>query len=602
MCAIGGVVAFNAKINIKETVSNMLQSMKHRGPDSSGIWFEETVCLGHNRLAIIDLSSKANQPMTDNSGNFVLSFNGEIYNFKEIKTKLKEYHFKSDSDSEVLIASYIKWGEKCLNYLEGQFAFALWDKQNKSLFVARDPMGEKPFYYVYNHNGFYFSSEIRSLIKAFKLNKLPEDRYLSEFLAFQSVKAPNTLISDIKQLSPGQYAYIKNNNLRISNYWKLESIEERKYLELPEIKENISFLLKKSVSQQLISDVPLGAFLSGGLDSSIIVALASTLSNKKLRTFSVGFEESIYDERHYAEIIAKKFNTEHHEIIIGGNELVSRIPDILTKFDVPSGDGINSFIVSEAVKKQGITVALSGLGGDELFAGYPGFNQYYNLHGINYLFNNTLHFRKHLMTLFKGKLKYLMDFEKLNVYEYNSLSRMIFLPDEIDNLIEKKHQNEFCSFYSDKIPILSKYAIADLNNYTQPVLLKDTDQMAMSVSLEVRVPFFDKELIEFVLGIPDKYKYNKKPKTLLFETFQDLIPMNIFQRPKMGFTFPWDEWLRNELFEFCSYSLNNLNNRGIFKDNATIKIWKEFLAGKKGWNKIVLLFTLENWLNNLDEQ
>ena len=601
MCAISGSVSFSQINNGKDLVLSMMNMMKHRGPDSYGIWQDERACLGHNRLAIIDVSSKANQPMIDSTGNYIISFNGEIYNYKEIREKLSEYNFKSESDTEVLLASYITWGTGCLNYLKGQFAFAVWNRAENTLFLARDHMGEKPLYYVLNSHGFHFSSEIRPLIKVLKLSSVPSRGYLKEFLTLQSVKAPNTLISEVKQIQPGHYALVKDNKISFSSYWKLNNSCKYQYTSKEEIHLNIKRLLESAVSNQLISDVPLGAFLSGGLDSSIVVGLASRLSKTKLKTFTIGFSESKFDERNYAKIISDKFQTDHIEINVKPNDLVGKIPSILQKIDVPSGDGINSFLVSELVKNEGITVALSGLGGDELFAGYPGFKQYYYLDKYSKIFDNTFLTRKLFGSLLKGKVRELLSFEKLSIRKYNELSRAIFLPDEIRSLLGDEESDLMEDYECNDFPILSRYSIYDISNYTQPVLLKDLDQMGMAVSLEARVPFFDKDLIQYALGIPDKYKIGSQPKELLFDSFKNLIPESIYRRKKMGFTLPWNEWLDNELYDFSDSMINELEIRGIFKSGSVKKVWNNYLENKIGWNKIILLFTLENWFKQLDE-
>jgi asparagine synthase (glutamine-hydrolysing) len=601
MCAISGSISFNGLNRSEYLVSSMMEMMNHRGPDSSGIWHDERVCLGHNRLAIIDVSPKANQPMIDSKGNYIISFNGEIFNYKEIKEKLTEYNFKSESDTEVLLASFITWGKDCLDYIKGQFAFAIWNRAENSLFLARDHMGEKPLYYVLDHQGFHFSSELRPLVKVLKLSKFPNRVYLKEFLAFQSVKAPNTLISEIKQLQPGHYAYIKDNKIFIRPYWSLTRTYKYQYTSKEEIETTINRHLESAVSNQLISDVPLGAFLSGGLDSSLIVALASRLSEKKIRTFTIGFDESKFDERSYAKVISDRYQTEHTEIIVRPDDLVSKIPFILQKIDVPSGDGINSFLVSELVKNEGITVALSGLGGDELFAGYPGFRQYYYLEKYSKIFDSTSFTRKLIGKVLKGKEKELLNFEKFNIGKFNELSRSIFLQEEIKCLLGDEETLVPDEYECNNFPLLSRYSIYDMSNYTQPVLLKDVDQMGMAVSLEVRIPFFDKDLIQYVLGIPDIYKIGSHPKELLFDSFKHLIPDNIYRRKKMGFTLPWNEWLSNELYDFSNSMIDDLETRGVFKSGSVKEIWSKYLTDKKGWNKIVLLFTLEIWFKQLDE-
>lgn len=601
MCAICGILCFKAGVDNSELVASMMDMMQHRGPDSKGIRAADYVCLGHNRLSVIDVSSSASQPMEDPSGNYTLTFNGEIYNFQELKSRLSGYRFKTLSDTEVLLAAYITWGNACLNYIKGQFAFAVWNKANKSLFLARDHMGEKPLYYVCNDSGFFFSSEIRPLVKVLNLSCVPDTTNLKEYLAYQRVLPPGTLIKEVRQLPPGHYAFIKDGKLEISQYWQLGTVYHEGYDNGAEIEKNIVRLLSNSVSSQLISDVPLGAFLSGGLDSSVVVGLAAHHSSKRLKTFTIGFDEPQYDEREYAAIIAKKFNTDHTEIVVRPEELVQKIPSILQKFDVPGGDGINSYIVSEAVKSEGITVALSGLGGDELFAGYPGFRQFYYLQRYAKVFDDTNWLRRRLCRFVNGKQRELLNMKNISLESFNNLSRMVFLPEEIDALMESNDLEVTTTNNLSNLPVLGQYGVADIRSYTQPVLLKDSDQMGMAVSLEVRVPFFDKDVVEYALGIPDKYKLGKSPKELLFNAFRDLIPKEVYRRKKMGFTFPWNQWLSNELYDFSWSMLHDLDKRKIFKKGAVESVLKNYLSTGKGWNKIILLFTLESWLRQLDE-
>lgn len=362
----------------------------------------------------------------------------------------------------------------------------------------------------------------------------------------QSVQAPNTLLKDIFQLPAAHHGVFKNFTFKTQKYWDFKVKKKILYDDTKVIQSTIRNLFSDAIGLQMVSDVPLGAFLSGGIDSSAVVAMMAEHSTNPIETFSVGFNVAKYDETPFADIVAKKFKTRHHAIQLNINDFKNKIPEILAKRQPKGRHGPNTFIVSEAVKNEGLTVALSGLGGDELFAGYSGFDQFYKLNKFSTLFNSTYLIRNFLKFPFKGKVKNLLKFKNITLQDFYTLSRSVFLPDEIKKLLnngENKFSTPYTNSYSS-FPILAQYSIAELNGYTQNVLLKDTDQMSMANSLEVRVPFFDHDLVEYVLGVPDQYKYPKYPKSLLVESLGDLLPNEIVHRKKMGFTFPWAQWMR----------------------------------------------------------
>mgnify|MGYP001010897815 CR=1 FL=1 len=596
MCGIIGQISNSTK-------ELPLVSIHHRGPDADNIWSGDGVQFGHTRLAIIDLSEGGKQPKSDNSGRYTLTFNGEIYNFKELKESLIDYTFKTQSDTEVILATYSRYGYDCPKYLKGQFAFAIWDNQKKELFVARDRMGEKPFYYSISQNEFYFSSEIRALLKIVNFAPHLRKESLAEYLHLQSVQPPHTLIEGVLQLPVAHYGIFKQGSFEIHPYWNIMDVHKEDYSDIKTIHKNIKEKLANSVRLQMLSDVPLGAFLSGGIDSSAIVALMAEQSEQPIETFSIGFEEAAFDESQFAAIVAKKFNTKHHSIQLKSDDFKNRIPEILSKVDNPSGDGPNTFVVSEAVKKAGLTVALSGLGGDELFAGYDGFLRFYKLQTFKNIWKLSTPFRKIISPLFSGKKGDLLALPTVDIEDFYPLSRRVFSKQEISKLLPDS------SFYyqtigqseQKKLPILSQYSIAELSGYTQTVLLKDTDQMSMANSLEVRVPFFDYQLIEYVLGVPDSLKLPKYPKSLLVESLQPLLPGEIVHRPKMGFSFPWDEWMRGDLRQYCENNILNLAKRKIFSENELFTIWRNFKSNTNSvkWSKVWLLVCLEQWLKNI---
>ena len=396
MCGINGILGIADASLAKQKVQAMNTAMKHRGPDDDGFYVEENIAFGHRRLSIIDLSAAGHQPMQSHDGRFQIVYNGELYNYKELKFELKRvvsgskdqaYFFQTDTDTEVIIAAYARWGEDCLNHFNGMYAFAIWDTHKKELFIGRDRLGIKPLYYLYTNNVLAFSSELRSLLASDLIPKKLDENSLVDYLRYQTVHAPNTILKGVKMLMPGHYLKSSNYKITIHNYWNLSknrstSPNGKTY---EDVCKDVNQLLTKSVERRLIADVPFGAFLSGGIDSSAIVGLMTKVSSEKVKTFSVTFDESEFSEAKYAQLIAKKFNTDHHEIILKPSDFLKELPNALKAMDHPSGDGPNTYIVSKATKNAGITMALSGLGGDELFAGYDVFKRSLQLNRKSWL-------------------------------------------------------------------------------------------------------------------------------------------------------------------------------------------------------------------------
>ena len=352
---------------------------------AAGVWSAEEISLGHRRLSIIDLSPESNQPFVSSDGRYVIVYNGELYNYRELKLELQgaakgskhqAYIFRTGSDTEVVLAAFVRYGYKCLEYFNGMYAFAIYDTEQKKLFIARDRMGVKPLYYSYGEEGLMFSSELRSILhsgfKTFKLNR----EVLPEYTLYQTVFAPNTIIKGIRFLEAGHYMVVTAEGAEMVQYYNLNHVlKEKGDLPYSEICQKVRNLLTHSVQRRLVSDVPFGAFLSGGIDSSCIVGLMSELSSSRVNTFNVSFDEDEYSESGYAKQIAQKFNTVHHEIRLQPNDFLNQLPAALKAMDHPSGDGPNTYVVSGATKAQGITMALSGIGGDEVFAGYDVFKR-----------------------------------------------------------------------------------------------------------------------------------------------------------------------------------------------------------------------------------
>ncbi|MGZ5135928.1 MAG: asparagine synthase (glutamine-hydrolyzing), partial [Flavitalea sp.] len=597
MCGIAGIIYLNETEAELATISKMTECMRHRGPDADGFFVKDNIALGHRRLSIIDLSTASNQPFADKTNRFQLIFNGELYNFQQVRDTITDHHFRTTGDTEVLVEAYARWGINCIHHFKGMFAFAVWDDTEKELCIVRDRMGVKPVYYYTDNNFLVFASEIRSILKSGLVAPLINKNALVDYLSFQSISSPNTLIKGIRQLEAGHYISVKNNSVEIKQYWSLtEKTEEGEFTDTKAVQQKIKDLLSNSVKSRLISDVPIGAFLSGGIDSSAVVGLMSRLGNGRPLTFNISFDEKEFDESIYAEIVAKKFNTVHQRIVLKPRILLDELENALNALDTPSGDGINTYVLSKVVKQAGLTVALSGIGGDELFAGYPLFKTFYHLNKNRRTWSNTKPLRQMAapMVSVVGSYKAVKAAELLNsssseIEEMYSIFRHVLSENQIEKVLtghanfstplQQKLEHNAAAIH--QFPLLSQVSIAEYMGYTQQTLLKDIDQMSMSVSLEVREPFFDHELIRYVLNIPDELKYPRYPKSLLVESLNGLLPERIVYRKKQGFTFPWSHWLRNELHAFCQLHIDRLCERQFINGKILRSMWNDFQAGSK---------------------
>jgi asparagine synthase (glutamine-hydrolysing) len=628
MCGISGIISSSYTENkCRSVVQGMNQMLAHRGPDNDGIWQEEHVCLGHRRLSIIDLSPESNQPLLSNDQRYVIVYNGELYNYRELKLQLQgavqgstapPYFFKTESDTEVVLAAFIRWGSQCLQYFNGMYAFAIYDTVEKQLFIARDRIGVKPLYYYYGEDAFLFASEIRPIIhsgiKQFSLNR----EAVAEYFAYQTVHAPNTIIKGIKMLLPGHYLEYKDGKASISQYYTVNKIQSA-VGELPygEICSGVNKLLTHSVQQRMVSDVPFGAFLSGGIDSSAVVGLMSKVSAEPINTFNISFDETEFSESIYARLIAKRFNTRHHEIKLKPQDFLEDLPEALAAMDHPGGDGPNTYVVSKATRKAGITMALSGIGGDELFAGYDVFKRMSELQHKTWLNNVPLFARKAAGFVLRkkeksvraNKIAELISQKEISLNSAYPLNRSVFTKDELATLLRSPDAFKQINAIVAGVPqikghLLTAVSLCEIRTYLQNVLLRDTDQMSMAVALEVREPFLDFQLLEFVLGVKDEDKYPHTPKKLLTDSLGDLLPQEIIMRPKMGFTLPWQHWLRKELKSLCEKNMSELASRDFCNKNEVLSLWHRFLAKDKtvSWSRIWHLVVLNVWLkqNNIE--
>jgi len=616
MCGISGAFDRSQQESLPALIRRVNDALAHRGPDAEGFLVEGPLALGHRRLSIIDLSAAANQPFEDASGRYVMVFNGEIYNFREIRARLTEYPFHTNSDTEVVIAAYAKWGPACLDQFKGMFAIAIWDRTEQSLFLARDRFGVKPLYYYHDGGRLLFASEIRAILASGWVSRRINKPALTDYLKYQAFVSPLTIVDGILEVCAGSYMIFSDGRLTQKIYWDITQQKMDVGQDVTRIRRRIRELLYQSVERRLVSDVPLGAFLSGGIDSSAVVAIMSQVNPSATNAFTISFEEKEYNELPYAELVAKKFGVNHSRVLLKPLDFLERLPAALDAMDTPSGDGLNTYIVSDAIKKNGMTVALSGIGGDELFAGYPQFRQFHALRRRAGLFDHSGWIRK-VATAFipatgqrMTRIKHMLSAPASAIAHIYPAFRQIQTSRSLRRLMDNgiEEANTLEQALLDRQPgiagfePLSQVSIAEYLGYTQSVLLKDTDQMGMAVSMELREPFFDNDLVEYVLNVPDRFKYPGYPKQLLVESLDGLLPDEIVFRKKQGFVIPYNVWMRNELKTFCEERIANLAARDYFSGAALPRYWRQYLAGDRNirWMDVWVFIVLEYWLEKND--
>jgi asparagine synthase (glutamine-hydrolysing) len=589
----------------------MTDRLAHRGPDAEGFFVGNAAALGHRRLSIIDLSAAANQPLYDDSGRYAIILNGEIYNYRDIRSSLPDYAYKTDGDSEAILAAFLKHGPECLSLLKGMFAFAIWDELEEELFIARDRLGVKPLYYSIADGALVFASEIRSILESDLVPRQLSRPALFEYLQYQSVYSPRTLVENIFQLPAGSYGLFKGGRLAVESYWQVEKPKEfYAVADRSKVLRTMRDLFARSIETRMVSDVPVGAFLSGGIDSSAVVAMMSEVSGRRINTFSVTFDDPDFDESRYAELVAEKYKTEHLSVRLSANDLLAELPNALKAMDSPSGDGLNTYVVSKATKGAGLKVALSGLGGDELFAGYHYFRKWLGLkNGI--LPRLPLTGRKLAAGMLAAapgsrlqRMAELLAAGSFDLSEVYPRTRQVMSEksalaygrngyvDQLRLSLEAKKDD------IDRFPLLSQFTIGELLGYTQNVLLKDTDQFSMASALEVREPFFDHRLVEYMLQVPDSMKLSHTPKNLLVDALGEMLPSSIVDRPKMGFVLPFEKWMRGELKQFCSDRVDQLAERAIVDPDTLTERWRRFSRGERNirWSELWHLIVLTEWL------
>ena len=624
MCGITGIYGIpetDACAASAEALARMTKSIAHRGPDASGLWTsDEEVMLGHRRLSIIDTQEHSNQPFIHAPTGDVIVFNGEVYNYRELREELKGgFKFQTESDTEVVLAALQAWGTAALHRFNGMFAFAFWSSEKRELLLARDRMGIKPLYFAETPSGLIFSSEVRSLLASGWIDKRHDPIALADYLRYQTVHAPRTIIQGVSMLPAGHWMRLQGEETTVSSWWDLaaEAANIERELPRPERLKRIRSAMENAVDLRMRSDVPLGAFLSGGIDSSAIVGLMKSATDQQVSTFSVTFDEGEFDESTWSRMVAKRFDTDHHEIRLESKDFLHQVPDALSAMDHPSGDGPNTYVVSAATKKEGITVALSGLGGDESFAGYPVFKRSQQLLEKRWLASWPKGLRKAVGAVYSAgkkdatsrKMAALLGGDYFDLEHTYPLSRQIFLESDLRKLAPQAAQmpNEVYQWLSQKIapesngfalPFLSKVSLAEMGTYMNHTLLRDTDQMSMAHALEVRVPFLDHHLVLEAMATPDDQKWPHTPKQLLTDAIPDLLPDEVIHRPKMGFVLPWEQWMKRDLKATCEGGLAYLSGIDGISKREIDRIWMAFLKGDARWtfSRLWTLVVLGHWM------
>jgi len=627
MCGITGYIGYGNK----KILEKMTESLKHRGPDEQGFFVKDEVGFGHCRLKIIDLVT-GKQPIFNEDRSIIVIFNGEIYNFKELRKKLIQqgHKFYTRSDTEVIVHLYEEKGEEFIQNLNGMFALALWDEKNKKLILARDRLGQKPLYYALAGQALIFGSEMKALLQHPNIKKELDFQSLAKYLIYEYVPVPHSILKNIYKLGPGEYLVYQNNSLKIKKYWDIKFNSNFKSQSKTQ---NLNYYLKeldrridKAVKIRLISDVPLGIFLSGGIDSATIAYYAQRNSSQRIKTFSIGFTDKSFDESRYAKTVAKFLKTEHYEQILEAEDCLDLIPQIVDFLDEPLADAsvVPTYLLSKFAKKK-VTVALGGDGGDELFMGYPTFQA----HKLAKIYQRIpLIIRKHLINQIINHLptsfdNFSFDFKLkkfISGFEYqpeirNQIWLGSFTPKQLHNILNPQiykeiQQTNIFNDIKNYLNIINRESTENrliylyLKNYLQDDVLVKTDRASMATGLEVRAPFLDYNLVNFINSIPHKYKLKRwQSKYILKKLMENKLPKGIVYRTKKGFGIPVARWINKELKNFTLnlFKKSKIESEGIFNYTYIQQLLKEHFSGHKDnrkllWTLMVFEMWLEKWM------
>ena len=653
MCGICGVVGFREPERAAAAVRRMMANMVHRGPDDEGIFVDRAVALGMRRLSIIDLEG-GHQPLFNEDHTLAVVFNGEIYNFQELRRALQSrgHTFRTCSDTEVIIHGYEEWGADCVNHLEGMFAFALAETSKSCrdgsprVLLARDRLGIKPLYYAVAGGTLFFASEVRSLLAAGEIPRQLSLPALWNYLLFGSLSEPMTLVEGVFSLPPGHHLWISAggaiSEAQPLGYWTYAQPVRLNPRPATRPQDSITLvreMLEDTIERHLIADVPVGVFLSGGIDSTSLAALATKVARTSrashpVRTLTVAFPEEEFSEAQLARRTAERLGTQHQELLLTGEEMVNRLDEAIRALDQPSMDGINAYFVSWAARQSGLKVALSGLGADEIFGGYPTFHSTPRARWLaqvarlargarlagdrRWLPSALRSAAASAATLMAGRrgqkdaarklLAMWRDPDALpHPYFY---TRLLFTPTQAAEIMpgaEGIHANPARDWLietareASQLDSFSAVSCLEARSYMVNTLLRDTDAMSMANSLEVRVPFLNHPLVEFVARLPESVKRNKAtPKSLLTAALKDLLPDEIVYQPKRTFTLPWERWLRGPLRRRVAAGIVDTppSLRGVLDHDAIRRVWRDFLDCRTSWSRVWSLFVLNEWVRH----
>ena len=582
MCGIAGFIKKCEDAEVR--LSRMIQDLARRGPDGHGMWIDVSIgiALAQTRLSIIDLSIAGHQPMSYSDGRFWITFNGEIYNYKEIRSILEKegFAFQTQTDTEVILAGWALWSTDVLTKLRGMFAFAIWDCKELTLTLCRDRMGIKPLLWAETTSGLVFASTLKAIIASGFVESVLEPAAIFDLFSTGSVCQPRTFIRGVRSLEPGTFLVFGPNSIsKVIKYWDLPNevallqpvLSKLTYGDSVKL---VREMLEEACRYHLVADVPVGSFLSGGIDSTAITAIMSRQTSKIVKSFSVGFEQTseMKDELKEAKQAADFIGTKHTEILITGNDVESSFDDLVCTIDQPSYDGANTYFVSRASSRE-VKVALSGLGGDELFAGYGHFLTYKNADNkstnwYNGILSHIDHLRSNRWTQTAALSKMTMpnryaqlrrDFTDTDISKnFTSSILQYFSPGFLEDYIKQ--------FLITSQNSITQTSLVECRHYLVNTLLRDADAMSMGHGLEVRPTFLDHKLVELALALPSEYKLQgTRGKAVLKDAVADLLPPNLLTRPKTGFSLPMGFWLRNKLRQRLLYALNGITAKSIFK-------------------------------------
>jgi asparagine synthase (glutamine-hydrolysing) len=624
MCGIAGAFAQH---HVDDRVILMTNALRHRGPDDVGLAALVTDdgraagIFGHRRLSILDLSTAGHQPMFSRDGRYCLTYNGEIYNYRELRSELERVGmtFKSSGDTEVLLAAWACYGRDALKKLRGMFALAVWDRVEKRGFLARDEFGIKPLYYTEVDGAVLFASEVRALLASELVPRFLSEEAVDSYLATGSVGEPLTIIDSVLAVPPGCVLEIDcgGENARSIRTHRFASLFGGDLNDTATSDDDIATALREamrdSVAHHLVSDVPIGIFLSGGLDSSSVVALASEISDSTVDTFTVTFRESQYSEAELARDVARRYATRHHEILLSARDLLNALPDVFAAMDQPSIDGLNTYVVSRAVRAHGIKVVLSGLGGDELFAGYPSFRRASSLAALWRLPADIRRLGTAGASRFGDarmqKLAAIFG-EDSPAFGAYLASRTLFGRKQVQTLTGRSTgwgrstDSDTKGQRATDLSLLQQVSLHEITGYMRNTLLRDSDVFSMAHGLELRVPFVDRRVAYAAFSAPDSRKLRRGvSKPLLVDAMCDLLPASLLRHPKRGFTIPFQSWMRNELADEVNTVLTSPGTSMIGLEKPGVRaVWNDFRRGRPGinWSRPWALYTLLRWARHND--